>query len=324
MQHALAYLNGHYIPADELSLPVFDAGFVQGATITEQVRTFAGNIFCLDAHLQRLARGLEITGIDPGITISELAAVAESLVRKNHALLQQGDDLGLSIFITPGPYSTLLPTQPTRGNKGEKNFSRQGRRPEVSSQATVCLHTYLLPFHLWDKKYRVGESLVVSDVRQIPSECWPPELKCRSRMHYFLADKQAQARDPQDKALLRNLQGNITETSTANIVLYFRDSGLVSPPREEVLAGISLRALQQIAHDQSIPFVFKELTPRDVLSADEAFLTSTPYCLLPIVRLDRKPIGTGEPGLMYTHLLASWGAELKIELVAQAERFARR
>ena len=125
-------------PAREAVVPVSDAGFVQGTTVAEQLRTFHGRLFRLDQHLQRLAASLEIVGVDPGISIAELADVAQSLVRHNHVLLAPGDDLGLSILVTPGPYGSMA-----------------AMVPEVAGQGpTVCLHTYPLPFHLWAEKYR--------------------------------------------------------------------------------------------------------------------------------------------------------------------------
>ena len=72
------------IPAAELMIPAYDAGFVLGATVSEQLRTFGGKPFKLDEHLARLRHGLEITAIDPGCTTEQLAAWANELVAANH------------------------------------------------------------------------------------------------------------------------------------------------------------------------------------------------------------------------------------------------
>ena len=129
MSEPQAFLNGAWIPASAAVVSVGDAGFVLGAAVAEQLRTFAGKLFHLDDHLARLAHSLEIVGVDPVMTSEELAAVAHELVARNHPLLQPGDDLGLSVFVTPGSYRTYEPPGPAR--------------------PTVCLHTYPLPFHLW-------------------------------------------------------------------------------------------------------------------------------------------------------------------------------
>ena len=106
MDEPVAFLNGRWIPASAAAVSVGDAGFVLGAAVAEQVRTFAGKLFRLDEHLARLAHSLEIVGLQPGMTAEQFAAVAEELVARNYALLAPGDDLGLSIFVTPGTYPT--------------------------------------------------------------------------------------------------------------------------------------------------------------------------------------------------------------------------
>ena len=101
MSEPLAYLNG-WVPAAQAVVPVYDAGFIQGATVSEQLRTFGGDCFALDRHLARLARSLEIVGIDAGLSIDELGTIATELATHNYRLLAAGDDLGLSMFVTPG------------------------------------------------------------------------------------------------------------------------------------------------------------------------------------------------------------------------------
>lgn len=171
----LAYLNGQFIPEESITVPVYDAGFVQGITVAEQLRTFGGKLFRLDQHLRRLQRSLEIIRITD-VDLISLGKAAQTLAEHNHQLLAAGDDLGLSLFVTPGPYPTFAPPGPQR--------------------PTVGMHTYPIPFHLWNGKYASGERLIVSSVRQVPNNCWPLELKCRSRMHYYLADREAREREP--------------------------------------------------------------------------------------------------------------------------------
>ena len=181
MNEPWAYLNGEWLAESKAALSLTDAGFVLGATIAEQLRTFHGKIFRLDDHLARLEHSLQLLGIDPQLNRGQLTEIAREIVARNHRLLKQGDDLGLSIFVTPGQYpaycSTPGPTQPT-----------------------VCMHTYLLPFRFWADKYRTGQYLATTTVQQVPPECWPADIKCRSRMHFYLADRQAVRSHPPDRA----------------------------------------------------------------------------------------------------------------------------
>ncbi|MCS7304318.1 MAG: aminotransferase class IV [Thermoguttaceae bacterium] len=302
---SLAYINGRFVPADQLAISVIDAGFVLGATVTEQLRTFGGRLFRLQAHLDRLWRSLETVGIEPGLSQNQLAELATELAAHNHRLLEPGDDLGLGIFITPGPYLGYC-----------------GQPVEV--RPTVCLHTYPLAFWLWASKYRQGQALWISSVQQVDEACWPAALKCRSRMHYYLADREAAQKDPGSRAVLLDREGFITETSTANIVIYRAEQGLVSPPQERILPGISLEMLFHLAHGLGIPTGFGRLRPEDLTSADEIMITSTPFCVLPITRLQGQPVANGQPGPIYQKLLQAWSKEVGIDIVAQAERFTHR
>ena len=311
MPEPLAYLNGRLLPASQAVVPVYDAGFVQGATVSEQLRTFRGQLFRLDDHLSRLWRSLEIVDIDPGLTRAQLAAAATELVAENHRLLAAGDDLGLAIFVTPGPYATLAPaTDPDR--------------QAGSTGPTVGMHTYPLPFQLWAEKYERGEALVVPNVRQVPGACWPAELKCRSRMHYFLADRQASALEPGAKALLTDVDGFVSETATANVIAYFAREGLVSPPRSTILPGVSLGMVLELARQLNISASERALSPDDLQAADEVFLSSTPSCLLPVASLDGRAIGAGRPGPIYSRLLHAWGEKVGVDIAAQARQFADR
>jgi branched-chain amino acid aminotransferase len=305
MSGPLAYLNGRLIPEDQAVIPVTDAGFVLGATVSEQLRTFGGRLFRLDEHLARLRRSLDIVGVELSVAWDELARIAADLASRNHALLDPADDLGLAMLVTPGTYAAFA------------------MHDSSSTGPTLCLHTYPLPFQRWATDYVGGVSLATTDVRQVPGDCWPAELKCRSRMHYYLADKQAAAREPAARALLLDGAGRVTETATAN-VLIVRQGQIVSPPREKILPGISLETIRDLAADLGISLEERDLRTEDVAAADEVLLTSTPSCLLGVTRFNGQTIGNGLPGEVHRRLLAAWSDRVGIDIVGQAARFAGR
>jgi len=304
MDEPLAYLNGRYLPASQLTIAPTDAGFVLGATVAEQLRTFGGRIFRLSDHLERLEQSLRVVGIDCGLGAGQLAEVAERLVAENHPILAPGDDLGVSIFVTPGPYAAYAEGAAVGPNVG--------------------LHTYRLPFRLWAAKYESGQALATTTVEQVPSRCWPAKLKCRSRMHYYLADRQAAAREPGARALLLDTVGRVSETSTANVLALYSGEGLVSPPLDAILPGISLAVVAELAAELDIPLVYRHFGPDQLGAADEALLASTPFCLLPVSRLDGRPIGSGAPGPVFRRLLEAWSRLVGVDIATQARRFAVR
>jgi branched-subunit amino acid aminotransferase/4-amino-4-deoxychorismate lyase len=304
MNEPQAYLNGNWIPASSAAVSATDAGFVLGVTVAEQLRTFSGRIFRLEDHLARLERSLQVVGVDPGLNRRQWTAIASELVERNSRFMAPGDDWGLSMFVTPGTYHTYGPAE-------------HGR-------PTVCLHAYPLPFHLWAEKYRAGQALATTPIEQVARQCWPADVKCRSRMHYYLADKLAIKQDPDARAVLLDHDGYISEASTANVLIYRKDRGLISPPFEKILLGISLAVTFEIAGSLGMAHEECDLTVEDLAAADEIILTSTPFCLLPVTRFNGRPIGGGRPGEISQKLLGAWSKTAGLDIVGQAERFAQR
>lgn len=300
MPTPLAYLNGSYVPFDQLSVPLLDLGFVQGVTVVEQLRTFGGKLFRWEEHLSRLRRSLEIIGLESPLSDSQFTEVAQRLIEHNHRLLTEGDDLGLAMLITPGIYG------------------------QASASPWMALYTTPIAFGSFARLYEQGQRLIVSQVKQVPVECWPAELKCRSRMHYYLADREARQIDAESRALLLNLDGTVAEASTANFLAYFEQEGIVSPPHEVVLPGVSMSVLRELAADLHIPFTFRPLQREELSQASEAFLTSTSPCILPVTSIDDRPLGSGQPGTIFARVLAAWSERVSIDIASQARRFAVR
>ena len=297
---SLSYHNGSQLPADEVQLSLSDLGFMMGVTVSERLRTFAGRLFRLEEHMERLRQSLAVVGLEPPETIEELTATAEQLASDNHQLLDPADDLGMYILVTPGLAS------------------------QVPARPTVIIGTAPLDFSRWVNNYRQGTTLVTSSHRQIPASSWHPHLKCRSRMHYFLADQEAERREPGSRALLLDQQGNVGEASTANVVLYQEQEGLVSPRREGILAGISLDVLEELAGSLSIPFSERNISPADLSAADEVLMTSTSPCIWSVTGLDGSPIGDGQVGQLGGRLLSAWSSLVGVDVASQAEQFACR
>jgi len=293
-----ADLNGRWIPGAELSLAVDDVGFLLGATVTERLRTFRGQVFRRDEHLARLRHSLEIVGLDAAGITAQVAEAVSEFIERNRSQLPADDDWSILAFATPG-------------------ISGRGR-------PTVCVHGHPLQFQLWAPRYEAGLPVVISDVRQIPPQCLPPELKCRSRMHFYLADRQAVAARPGARAILLDEDGFVAEATTANVLIHRAGEGLVSPPKEHVLFGVSLGVVQELATRLDVPFTTRRLTVEEFRSADEVMLTSTSVCLLPIVECDGQPTGTGQPGPIYRRLLTAWSELVRVDIAAQARQCASR
>ena len=294
-----AYWNGSWVSAAEVAISLDDIGFLLGVTVVERLRTFGGNLFRTDKHLQRLHHSLDIMDWASGRLTREVGGALEEFMRRNQPLFADGDDWSVVAFVTPGADAAAI-------------------------EPTVCVHGYPLLFENWAHQFDAGLDAVIVDVRQVPENCWPPELKCRSRMHYYLADREAQRKQPGSRAILLDQDGYIGEGSTANVVAYFKDRGLVTPLRSKVLPGVTQEVLYELADKLDIGHDEADLTPEEFAAADEIYFCSTSICLLPVVRLDGTQVGNGQPGPMYQRLLAAWSDFVGLDIAEQARQFRSR
>ena len=299
MTTPIAYLNGEIVPISEANLHVFDLGVVGGMSVTEMARTFRHLPFRLERHLTRLARSLEYVGFETGLTAVELQEICERVVSENSKLIRAHLDLGLIVFVTAG-----------------QNLTYVGRShgPQAKQQA-VCVHTFPLPFELWADSYENGLHLVTVQTRSIPDEVIDPRIKHRSRLHWHLAAREARSIDPTATAILSNQDGNLTETATGNLCVV--DGSTIITPAAHVLEGVSREYVAELAASMGIGFVHAAITAQDLARADEAFLTSTPTCLLPVTRFNQAPIGTGQPGPVFQRLIEAWGTSVGVDIIAQ-------
>ncbi len=298
----IAWQDGKVLPRNQLSIAPGDAGFVLGATITEQLRTIGGDLFLPDDHAERLANSLHEVGVHPDETMQSIFSAANQVASHNHRLLTQNKnptdyDLGVIIFITPG----LLAAQ----NNG------------VTGEPSVSIHTFPLAYSLWADSYASGINLQCVGIQQVPEECWPITAKVRSRLHYFLAEQEASASEKGARPLLSHADGRISETSTANVAaLYGRT--IVTPPDRDALPGVSMLYLKNLAQNAGFHWESRSFKRDELLTADEVFLTSTPWCVLAAVRIDRNPIGKGVPGPVFHELLNAWSENVSLDLAEQA------
>ncbi len=299
---AVAFFRGRWIPASELRLGYWDTGVVLGAAVAEQLRTFGHRLLQVQEHLQRLQRSLTHLGQEDSVG-DQCPLVLRRLVEHNLQGLSAWEDLGVVVFITPGPYPT---------------FAAQGE-PWMESGPTVAAHTYRLPLHRWARGFFQGVELVVAPWRQVPPQCWPPEIKARSRLHFFLAQSWARQKQGQVWPLLLTLSGHVAECPTANVVVVQQDR-LLTPPRSWVLPGISLATVERLAPEAGLRLEEAPLRPENLHQAQEILLTSTPFCLMPVVRFEGKAVGSGRPGPVFEKLVELWSQQVGWDLKEQMRR----
>jgi len=300
MTEPIVFLNGSFIPASQAKIAIYDFGIVMGVTFAEMTRTFAGQLFRPEDHVARLYRSLKYGGIPITYSPAELLAKTRELTEANLKLVPPGGDLSVIHFVTPGEQRAYA------GNAA-------GLGP---SNPTVCIHSFPLPFASWKHFFTDGAHVVTPSVRHVPPQCVDPKTKNRSRMHWFLADQQARAVDPKAVTLLLDLDGNLTETGGSNFVL-IKDRTIYSPTSRNIMHGISLQTVIELAPQLGLNFVQKDLQVHDAINADEAWLTTTPYCMAPCTKINNIPIGTGKPGPLFQQMVGTWSKLVGLDIQKQ-------
>ena len=304
-QDFVVYIDGNFVPQSEASISIHDLGYLMGDIVTESTRTFGLRPFKLREHLDRLAFSLKATEIDLGMSLDELEEVTLELLERNRDRFGPDDDSWLVHNIS-------------RGIAGSHRLPGQTYRP-----STVVIDCYPIDFPTLAPQYEAGVHVVVPSTRQLPPESLDPKIKHRSRMHMNMASLEAKKVDPDSYPVMLDLQGNLTEGTGSNFFIV--SGGVVrTPSPRDVLRGVSRATILELCEDLGIPSREEDLQAYDALVADEAFLTSTPYCMLPVTRFNGQPLGDGKPGPVTQNLFDAWSELVSVDIVGQAKRHVAR
>ncbi len=300
-QEPCVYLHGEFIPASQASIAIYDAGIVLGATVTDLARTFGHELFRLEDHVARFYRSCKYARIQPRISIEETLRISRELAQRNSELISDTGELALVWFITPGEFSVYA------GGAGMAG----------DMEPTFCMHTFPLPFHIWARNYVDGVHVITPSIRHVPPQCVDPKIKCRSRMHWWLADQETHLVDPTAITLCLDLDGNVTETSGSNFLIV-QNGSVVQPSTRNILPGISQQTVREICHERGIGYEVRDFQVHDVMNADEAFLASTPYCLAPVTKINGVMIGDGAAGgPVFQKIMGAWNERAGMDIVKQ-------
>ena len=296
----LVYLNGEFIPANEAKISIFDAAVMLGDTVTESTRTFAHKAFKLEQHITRLYKSLKVTRIDPGMTPAEMTDLSLQVLEKNLPKVAAEMDLWLVHNISRGLF--VAGADPTKQR----------------SRATIIIYTAPMILTDWVRFYTDGCHAVTPFSRAIPPEALDARIKNRSRMAYTLAEAEVKLVDPQAQSILLDIHGNVAENKGGNFFIY-ADGVLKTPHARSALAGVSRATVLELAAQLGIPTQVTDFQPYDIYTADEAFFTSTPYCIMPATKFNGLPVGDGKVGPIAKRLLQAWSELVGVDILAQAQ-----
>ena len=301
----LVYMSGSFVPLSAANISIFDSALMYGDMVFEVTRTFRQQPFRLRHHLERLYGSMRYAEIDCGLTLAELEAATYRTIEVNQAQLADGFDFQITHNVSPGVFGYYRSAFPDRPG------------------STVTINCWPLKARLADyaPQYESGVRAVIPSQRAVPSQYIDPKAKNRSRLYYRRADHQAHRTDPEAWAVLLDGNGYLAEGTGSNVFLVHNET-LYSPEGRNILRGVTRGFVLELAQTLGIPVHERNLEPYDLLNADEAFFTSTPFGIMPMTSCEGQPVGNGTPGPVTRRLLAGFGEHVGIDLVAQARAAA--
>jgi len=274
----LVYLNGDYLPLEEARIPVLDRGFLFGDGVYEVIPAYGGRPFRLREHLQRLENSLRAIRMEPPLTQEQWAAVFRRLVEEHGGVDQQ-----IYLQVTRGAYHKRLHAIPakTRPTLFAMSNPLPPRDPELVAR---------------------GLSVVVrEDIRW--QRC---DIKAITLLANILAQQEARDAGADEALLVRD--GEVTEGTASNFFMVKEGRILTPPKSNHLLPGITRDLVLELAREAGLPSAEMVVTPSDLATAEEIWITSSTKEVMPVTRLDGQAVGDGRPGPMWRRMDALYQA----------------
>jgi branched-chain amino acid aminotransferase len=271
------YINGRYYPKEEAKVSVYDHGFLYGDGVFEGMRSYAGKVFRLQAHLDRLWNSARTICLTIPMAQDQLANAVRETVARNR--IQDG-------------YIRLVVS------RGAGTLGLDPNRTANPQVIIIADKIALYP----DTYYQNGlEIVTASTIRNHPAAL-SPRIKSLNYLNNILAKLEGLQAGCVE-ALMLNHKGEVAECTGDNIFLV-RGGELLTPPLDAgILEGITRQAVIDLAREDSLVVREIALTRHDVYVADECFLTGSAAEVIPVVKVDQRVIGSGVPGPV-THRLS--------------------
>ena len=276
----LIYLDGEFLPKAEAKVSVFDHGLLYGDGVFEGIRSYNGRVFKLDEHLDRLYDSAKSIMLQIPIPIETMQEKVLETLRLNH--------------LTEA-YIRLLVT---------RGVGDLGLDPDKCPKPSIIIIADKITLYP-PKYYEQGLEIVTASVRRNYAEAINPRIKSLNYLNNILAKiegKQAGA----EEVLMLNAEGYVVECSGDNI-FWVKNEVLVTPPVHiGILEGVTRNSVIDLAREARIQVEERVFTRHDLYIADEIFLTGTAAEVIPVVKVDQRVIGDGQPGKVTEKLIAAF------------------
>lgn len=304
----VVYHNGQFVPEANARISIFDSALMFGDMVFEMTRSFNKVQFKLDEHLERLLVGAKILRIPLDHSMEELREICLETVERNEPFFSDDDEHRLMINISRGPlgiYSDVF---------------------GGSLEPTVVVADFPLKWTVqgMGKLFDQGINAVIPSQRAIPASLMDPKIKNRSRLFYQMANIEVSAfRGENNWALLLDPDGLVAEGTGDNFFIV-KDGVVKTPYGRNILRGISRAYIFELCEDLGIPCIECDIEPYDVYTADEAFMTGTPFCMLPVTSLNGIGIQNRSQSELFDRLVSAWSRNVGVDIRGQIKYWNRK
>jgi len=301
----VVWFNGELIPESEARISIYDSALMFGDMVFEMTRSFNKVQFRLRKHLERLYASIKYVHIPLEMSIDEMEKHIYETIEANDPLFDSDDEHRLMIDVSRG----ILPIY--QGIVG------------AHKGPNLIIADFPLRWTVagMGKLFDTGINAVIPSQRAIPAQLLEPKVKNRSRLHYLMANIEVSNYDGDNNwALLLDPDGFIAEGTGDNFFI-IKDNVIITPEPRNILRGISRAYIFEMAQKLGLACVEKNIEPYDVTTADEAFMTGTPFCILPVSSLNSISIGNEPMGKITRRLLDVWSSEVGVDIVGQIKKW---
>ena len=265
------FLSGDFVPCERAHVSIYDHGFLYGDGAFEGIRAYNGKVFKIEEHVDRLYKSLKALWIDLPYGKEQFVANIDKLVEMNDVT-----DGYIRVTVSRGVCLGLDP----------KN---------ITSEPTVVISTDKLALYS-NSDYESGLEVVTVATRVANPEVLEPRIKSLGK---YLCNIQAKIEANHvgaGEGLMLTGDGYVAECTGDN-VFYAKDGVVTTPPAYlGILEGITRQVAIDLLGQMRVQVQESVFTRFDLYTADEAFLTGTAAEVIPMVRLDARPVGDGTPG----------------------------
>jgi D-alanine transaminase len=277
------WLNGEMSNLREAKVSVLDRGFIFGDGVYEVVPAYEGRPFRFDEHMARLERSLGELRMKNPMTRAQWRELVDELITAYAGHVgKKAQDTNQLVYL-----------QVTRGVAMRDHVMPDDIKP------TVFATTNRLYIYGPEERAEGVACVTADDFRWAKAH-----IKTISLAGAVLARQISADQDASETVMFRD--GFMSEGAAANVWIV-KDGVVLGPPKDNlVLEGIRYGLFEQLCQEAGVPFELRRVTREEVLAADEMLLSSATKEVLPVTKLDGKPVGNGKPGPIYEKLYAGY------------------